>query len=420
MLLETRIAILNALIRVNNFNAELFHEWMKLYKKFERVDSSRLLLGLSSKQGDLDQLSQCFLLFQKVSSLFLDATDEDQKLRPLEFWVFSHDIPLHFEASYNGRTLKESFRTALALLYDKLASPTDSLISCLFILPILVSCMVQIERSLSENERYWKHLLVSPYRRFSLALALMPGQILKGGRLYDLSFPLKSRYISEKLIKIHLKKQKLHSLFEDLISLAKLPNDSFYEVTIERLSRFIDFIKLHFGLFEEDLEHAIFLQETAKPPFYIRYMIPSLLVFGGICLAYTNLLVYSEIIIEAVKDFKLTVVSFWKNWIFKPLQEIYQTIRYQSSKLSVVSSESLAADMASLERMVINFATKNPDILRSSNNLGGGGPPLETLSQRILQGDIGVIMKKFEQDISSPIKSALFGNGDIHFLFTPL
>lgn len=69
-----------------------------------------------------------------------------------------------------------------------------------------------------------------------------------------------------------------------------------------------------------------------------------------------------------------------------------------------MSKRSLETDRASLERMVIDFAVKNPD-----------GPALnETqiadVRAKVREGDLTPVLRSYEKDIQSPVKGAIVGN----------
>ena len=69
-----------------------------------------------------------------------------------------------------------------------------------------------------------------------------------------------------------------------------------------------------------------------------------------------------------------------------------------------MSKRSLESDRASLERMVVDFAVKNPD-----------GPALnETqisdIRAKVREGDLTAVLRSYEKDIQSPVKGAIVGN----------
>ncbi|PJF19281.1 ATP synthase regulation protein NCA2 [Paramicrosporidium saccamoebae] len=104
------------------------------------------------------------------------------------------------------------------------------------------------------------------------------------------------------------------------------------------------------------------------------------------------------------------VLNFWKeayhasqhlltDWIANPIKDIWRTIRYRSSNLALASASALKADMESLERMVVSFAQKQyPDI------------SADLVTSQVRQGDVTLLLKKYEEELQSPLRNVFAGN----------
>ncbi|KDQ62448.1 hypothetical protein JAAARDRAFT_122431 [Jaapia argillacea MUCL 33604] len=103
---------------------------------------------------------------------------------------------------------------------------------------------------------------------------------------------------------------------------------------------------------------------------------------------------------EMVRDGWETVKGFWWGWIVDPLRDVFRTVRAGGEGGVIVSKEGVEADQESLERMVLALAR---------DKLGYGTEQLEELSRHIRVGDLTPVMEIYEEDIKSPLKSAVAG-----------
>lgn len=88
-----------------------------------------------------------------------------------------------------------------------------------------------------------------------------------------------------------------------------------------------------------------------------------------------------------------------QDWVVTPMGEIWRTVRYRDSNLALASSAALQADINSLERMVVDFASRQyPEI------------PEETVLSQVRQGDVTLLLRRYEEQLRSPIKNILVGD----------
>lgn len=97
-----------------------------------------------------------------------------------------------------------------------------------------------------------------------------------------------------------------------------------------------------------------------------------------------------------------TVRGFLIDWVVEPVRQILETLRGgEEGGIALMGRESLQSDLASLERMVVDFA-------RDEYKLGP--EELQVLAQQVRAGDLTPVLRVWEEDIKSPIKSAVRGS----------
>lgn len=94
--------------------------------------------------------------------------------------------------------------------------------------------------------------------------------------------------------------------------------------------------------------------------------------------------------------------GLWENWIWAPLMQIWDTIRFDSADLYVTTRDNLTSELNSLIRMIVEFLRD-----RSSN---GANLDVDTLTHQIMDGDLHEFMTIYESQIETPLKSIVFDN----------
>ncbi|THV03904.1 NCA2-domain-containing protein [Dendrothele bispora CBS 962.96] len=125
-------------------------------------------------------------------------------------------------------------------------------------------------------------------------------------------------------------------------------------------------------------------------------------LFGPPLLYYacTSLYESRKSLYEFGQETKSVVKGFLVDWLIEPLKGVVDTVRSKEDNGVIVSQEGVTADYQSLERMSLALAKEQ---------LHYGPEQLEQLSQRIKVGDLTPILKLYEDDIRSPLKSAVTG-----------
>ncbi|KAG8850338.1 Nuclear control of ATPase protein 2 [Serendipita sp. 411] len=108
-----------------------------------------------------------------------------------------------------------------------------------------------------------------------------------------------------------------------------------------------------------------------------------------------------ESVKQHVHDAVETMRSFWQSWVLEPIRGIILTVRTGGDDgLRVISKDALKADMESLERMTFDLGKEK---------LGFTQAQLDAIHDQIQQGDLSSVLRVYEEDIKSPIRSAMTG-----------
>ncbi|KAJ3514475.1 hypothetical protein NLJ89_g2364 [Agrocybe chaxingu] len=151
-----------------------------------------------------------------------------------------------------------------------------------------------------------------------------------------------------------------------------------------------------------DITHTQLLktQYLLRPSMLTRVW-PSLLVLPPLSLyVYNTQTSWVPAIVEMVKDSKETVHGFVQGWLVDPLLDVIQTVRAGGRREMLVHEEGVLADLESLERMTVSLAR---------DTLNYSADQLEALAEKVRMGDLTPVMQVYEEDIRTPLRSALTG-----------
>lgn len=153
-----------------------------------------------------------------------------------------------------------------------------------------------------------------------------------------------------------------------------------------------------------EFEKECHTKSTAPPGFYTRWW-PGLALainFGPAAAfkAYHN---WRDILQWFRLNFVETVVGFWNNWVIKPISNMMSVLRHDDgSDLSITTKESLQSDLDLLERMVVDYVV---DYEKKD-----GAQVQQEIHQAITNGNLTMLMLRYEQDLRSPFKAVLKGS----------
>ncbi|KAL4080901.1 NCA2-domain-containing protein [Scleroderma citrinum] len=178
--------------------------------------------------------------------------------------------------------------------------------------------------------------------------------------------------------------------------------------TISLASSENDMLSLLEGLFrtvfiEHKEVHSSYLSKHGlRRPSRLTILWPKLLFLPPLILYCVKTFYASrETIIYMAKDAFEASRNFLRDWLLEPLHGVYRTIRTGGDGAVLVRPESVAADLDSLERMSLALAR---------DKLGYDQEQLSSLSRQIRLGDFTPVLRLYEEDIKSPVKSVLTGN----------
>ncbi|KAG6335567.1 hypothetical protein ID866_3530 [Astraeus odoratus] len=152
---------------------------------------------------------------------------------------------------------------------------------------------------------------------------------------------------------------------------------------------------------QEQAYTSYLLENDLRRPSRLTRIWPRLLFLPPLALYCVKTLYASRAtLIDLVLDAIETSKDFIRDWLLEPLRGVYRTIRAGGDQAVIVQPESVAADLDSLERMSLALAR---------DKLGYGEDQLAELSRQIRRGDLTPVLKLYEEDIKSPVKSVLSG-----------
>lgn len=143
-----------------------------------------------------------------------------------------------------------------------------------------------------------------------------------------------------------------------------------------------------------------------RPSRLVRYWIPgTILLLSGSTLLRVFANRKAEIR-QWIEDFGQTVIDFWSNWVVEPTKKLIGTIRHdEESEVAIMSKDSLKADRASLERMVVDFAVDHPE-----NGTAYTEAQVADIRANVKQGDLTPVLRAYERDLAKPFMGTIKGD----------
>lgn len=176
--------------------------------------------------------------------------------------------------------------------------------------------------------------------------------------------------------------------------------------TAQLTTRLVDILNIH--LPTHTTTTTGITQEHGRPSRFVRYWLPSLALFLSSSTLLRIFVNRKAEILTWMRDFGVTVLDFWQNWVVEPLRKVIGTIRHdKDSEIAIMSKESLQGDRASLERMVVDFATDNP-------NTSTGAPltdfEIADVRAKVREGDLTPVLRAYERDLRKPFVGTIKGD----------
>ncbi|KAG6891642.1 hypothetical protein C0992_012691, partial [Termitomyces sp. T32_za158] len=194
--------------------------------------------------------------------------------------------------------------------------------------------------------------------------------------------------------------QRIHACTRTLISIVKDEPDTNGKPYSEPI---VELLALSTAVFTtQKVAHQKFLEsKELRRPSRLTLMWPRLLLLPPLCIyALRSAYASRASLTELARDAKATAEGFVKGWLLDPLKDVIKTVRAGSQDGVIIQKEGIAADLASLERMTLSLA---------KDQLKYDAEQLANLSKKVKLGDLTPVLEIYEEDIRSPLKSAVTG-----------
>lgn len=148
-------------------------------------------------------------------------------------------------------------------------------------------------------------------------------------------------------------------------------------------------------------------QKYGHPSWIVRYWLPISFLLLSASTSFNVLANKRAEIVQWVMGIGSTAIDFWGNWVVEPIQRLVGTIRHdKDSEIALMSKNSLEADRASLERMVVDFVQDRP--LATHNK--SAPVDAQTITASVKEGDLTPVLKAYERDLRSPFVGTVRGD----------
>lgn len=145
-----------------------------------------------------------------------------------------------------------------------------------------------------------------------------------------------------------------------------------------------------------------------SPPSRLSTIWPRLVLYPTVLLFSLRLASNNrDLIRQTMRDGKETIKGFIRNWLITPIKDLLDTIRGPDIKEEsggIVTKQGRQADLESLERMVTQYAVEKGQI--SSDDVARAAE----LRRKVREGDLDVVMRAYEDQLKSPLKSLTVGS----------
>ncbi|KAI2792109.1 hypothetical protein POX_b02145 [Penicillium oxalicum] len=150
-----------------------------------------------------------------------------------------------------------------------------------------------------------------------------------------------------------------------------------------------------------------FITSHGRPSRLVRYWIPVTLVLMSSSASLKFLARRQDEILQWVANLGATIIDFGRNWVVEPIHKLIGTIRHdEKSEIALMSKNSLVADRASLERMVLDFVRDRPDTSQGSPS----AQDMAAITNAVKEGDLTPVLKAYERDLRTPFVGTVRGD----------
>jgi nuclear-control-of-ATPase protein 2 len=182
------------------------------------------------------------------------------------------------------------------------------------------------------------------------------------------------------------------------------PDDRGFVQPIDVIDRLVSILQER--LPENALSTGVLISKFGRPSLLVRYWLPVSTALLSLSTVLKILTSRKAELLTWLSEFSLTVVDFWTNWVVKPSEKLIGTIRHdEKSEIAIMSRNSLIADRASLERMVVDFILDRPDLGHEKVH-----SDINAIAANVRDGDLTPILRAYERDLRRPLIGTLRGD----------
>ncbi|KAE8148857.1 ATP synthase regulation protein NCA2-domain-containing protein [Aspergillus avenaceus] len=148
------------------------------------------------------------------------------------------------------------------------------------------------------------------------------------------------------------------------------------------------------------------VSRLGRPSCLVRYWLPISTVALSASTLLRILTNHRHELVRWATNFGTTAVEFWCNWVIDPIHRLIGTIKHdETSEIALMSRNSLEADRASLERMVIDFILDRGHSKHSGLSLN-----IDSIAEKVREGDLTPVLRAYEKDLRSPFAGTVRGD----------
>ena len=152
----------------------------------------------------------------------------------------------------------------------------------------------------------------------------------------------------------------------------------------------------------------LIVADYGRPSKLVRYWLPSVILLLSSSTLLRIFVNRKAEVLQWIQDLGITTIQFWNNWVVEPVKKVIGTIRHdKDSEIALMSKESLQGDKASLERMVVDFAT---DVSKNSSNKPLTEGEIMSVRAKVKEGDLTPVLRAYEKDLRRPIVGTVKGD----------
>ncbi|GLA62534.1 nuclear control of ATPase protein 2 [Aspergillus tubingensis] len=152
---------------------------------------------------------------------------------------------------------------------------------------------------------------------------------------------------------------------------------------------------------------ATTINNSGRPHYLVRFWLPLTLALLSTSTSLELLRNRRHELLEWIANFGSTTIEFWNNWVVDPLRRLVGTIRHdEKSEIALMSRNSLEADRASLERMVVDFVLDRCE----PNKNDYDAFDTHVIAAKVREGDLTPVLKAYENDLRSPFVGTIKGD----------